>query len=74
MLSYRRAPSDAVCWNCDRRADELIAITLRTPSGAARTFALCGDCDNAIYAVLVRVPADAGVEIVRERRGLRVAS
>jgi hypothetical protein len=47
---------------------------LRTPSGAARTFALCRDCDDAAYAALVRVPTDAGVEIVRERRGLRVAS
>ncbi len=71
--SYLREPSDAACWNCDRDADQLVAITLRTPSGAARAFALCRDCDDTASEALVRVPADAGIEIVRERRGFRVA-
>ena len=72
--SYPREPSGSVCWNCDRDARETVAITLRAPSGAARAFALCRACDAAVYPALVRVPTDAGMEVVRGVPGLRTAS
>ncbi len=74
MPSYLREPSDAACWSCDRRTDELMITTLRTSSGAARAFRLCRDCDAAIYPALVGVAADAGIEIIRSSTRLRVAS
>ena len=71
MASYLREPSDATCWNCDRHTDDLVAVTLRAPTGATRAFALCRACDDAIYEVLVRIPVDAGLEVVRGAPGLR---
>ena len=65
MPSYLREPSGSTCWNCDRDADQAVVITLLAPSGAARPFALCRVCDDQVGASLVRVPADAGVEVVR---------
>ena len=74
MPSHLREPSGSVCWNCDRDADQTVVVTLRTPAGVARTFALCRACDAAVYPALVRVPTDAGMEVVRGVPGLRTAS
>ena len=63
MPSYLRQPSDAVCWNCDRDADETISVTLRSPAGAARAFRLCRACEDTISPALTHVAADAGIAI-----------
>ena len=74
MPSHLREPSGSVCWNCDRDAHETVEITVRTPPGGEATFALCRACDDAVSAALVRVPADASMEIVRGPSGRRAAS
>jgi len=50
--SYLRKPSAAVCWNCDRDADETVAITLRAASGGETTLTLCRHCYDAAYVPL----------------------
>ena len=63
MPSYLRAPSDAVCWNCDRHVDETIRVTLRMPSGGAATFALCRPCYDAIFPAVAEVAGQVGIRL-----------
>ena len=63
MPSFLRQPSDAVCWNCDRDADETISVTLRSPAGVVRGFWLCRACEDDISPALTQVAADAGIAI-----------
>ena len=63
MPSYLRELSRSVCWNCDQDADDTVGITLRTPTGAGATFALCGACDDAISSALAEVAGQAGIAI-----------
>ena len=72
--SYLREPSQPVCWNCDRRADEIVPVTLRTSSAIVSDFPLCRACEDTIYPALVHVAADAGIEIVRGIVGHQIAS
>jgi hypothetical protein len=65
MPSYLHAPSDAVCWNCDRRADETISVTLRLPGRGTATFPLCRPCHDETYTALVGVTERAGLTIRR---------
>ena len=65
MPSYLREPSDAVCWNCDRRTDETISVTLRLPGGGSAIFPLCRACHDETYTALVGVTARAGLTISR---------
>ena len=51
--SYLRDPSAAVCWNCDRDCEGLIAVTLQAPSGSRSTIRLCDRCYDAVYVPLV---------------------
>ena len=71
MPSYLREPSDAACWNCDRRTEDLVAVTLRSPAGAARAFALCRACEDTFFPALTQVAADAGIAIDYGTSGLR---
>ena len=68
-----REPSKPVCWNCDRTVDELVPVTLRTPSATTSEFPLCRACEDTIYPALVHVAADAGIGFVRGTAGHQIA-
>ena len=65
MPSYLRAPSDAVCWNCDCRADETVSVFLHTPTGGEATFRLCGHCYDTIYPSFATLAREAGIAVTR---------
>ncbi len=73
MPSYLREPSDAACWNCDRREDALVVVTLRSPAGAARAFRLCRACEDTFSPALTQVAADAGIAIDYGASALRLS-
>ena len=68
--SYLREMSAAICWNCDRGADWTVGVTLRTRSGATRTFRLCHDCRGLIEPALVALAEEAGVVLSRNDAAL----
>ena len=72
MPSYLREPSSSVCWNCDHHADETVRVTVRTPTGGAAVFSLCGECYDAISPALAEVAGEAGAQIDRGATVLRI--
>ena len=73
MAPYPREPSDAVCWNCDRRADETVRVTLQMPTGDVATFALCRVCLDGISPTLAAADGQIGIRIDRDPTVLRDA-
>lgn len=66
MPSYLRDTPGRGCWNCDRGVAESSRVTLRTRSGAARTFPLCHDCAGSVTPALIALAAEAGIAIERD--------
>ena len=52
MSSSSREPVAAVCWNCDRQADDVASVSLRARLGAQVAVALCHDCHATTYLPL----------------------
>jgi hypothetical protein len=46
------APREAECWECGRKADVLISITIRAESGWSMRLRLCQSCYDAVYVPL----------------------
>ena len=65
MPSYLRQPSDAVCWECDRWADETVAVSLHTPTGNKATYRLCGHCYDTIYPSFATLARETGITVTR---------
>ncbi len=65
MPSYLRTPSDAVCWNCDRWADETVAVAICTPTGGEAAFRLCDRCYDEVYPSFATTAREAGITVIR---------
>ena len=52
MPSSQREPSDAVCWNCDRRAHDVVPATVGSPVGGHIVLTLCRACYASSYLPL----------------------
>ncbi len=63
MPSYLRTPAVVVCWNCERDADETVAVTLQAPSGGETTLSLCTRCYDEVYIPLVARTEGLGVTV-----------
>ncbi len=69
MPPYLHEPSGRTCWGCDREDDELVAVTLRSPTDGAATFRLCRPCYHAVFPRVVALAEDAGLVVTaRENR------
>ncbi len=65
MPSYLHQALGSACWNCERDADDTVAVTLRMPTGDAATFALCGACLDGISPALAAAAGQIGIRIDR---------
>ena len=51
--SRLRNPPAVTCWNCDRKIEQTVAVTLRAPSGGEASLRLCRPCHDSVYVPLI---------------------
>lgn len=51
------------CWGCDRGIDDLVAVTVRSPTDGKATFRLCRPCYHAVFPRVVALAEDAGLVV-----------